>query len=245
MIAHDELAARTSTGQCDWTPLRLPTKGTAEVETFSGGERRASLLAAASSAPDLLLLERRRHHSTPSRRLASKRSSLIQRCNVVDPSPRRVVLDNRGGCIPGSWSHSTAARALRSRANTVWLEQKKAEAGSPRRSGEDRVGARGARSPASEWCADEPRARHAKSKARIGASRKAAPPTPRSVKARQVEINHARPAPSVTTSSDAEHVRRVRRPRLLVEGPDAFLAPPARIVGVIGRTAQATIDVDG
>jgi energy-dependent translational throttle protein EttA len=206
--------------------LRCPP-GDAEVTTLSGGERRrVALCRLLLQRPDLLLLDE------PTNHLDAESVAWLQRFledypgTVVTVTHDRYFLDevagwilelDRGRGIPFEGNYSS------------WLEQK-----------QQRLAAEGRQEAARqrtlerelEWVRQSPRARQAKSKARLSAyeslvaeSREKAPDTAQIV---------LPPGPRLgDLVIDAEHVAKGFGDRLLIESLD-FRLPPGGIVGVIG-----------
>src|ERR1700731_1320574 len=206
--------------------LRCPP-GDAEVANLSGGERRrVALCQLLLQRPDLLLLDE------PTNHLDAESVAWLQRFledypgTVVTVTHDRYFLDevagwilelDRGHGIPFEGNYSG------------WLEQKQArlpgegKPGGPRRRTLERE---------LEWVRQSPRARQAKSKARVSAyealvaqSREKAPETGQIV---------LPPGPRLGDMViDAQHVSKAYGNRLLIEVLD-FRLPPGGIVGVIG-----------
>jgi ATP-binding cassette ChvD family protein len=206
--------------------LRVPP-GETPVATLSGGERRrVALCRLLLSKPDLLLLDE------PTNHLDAESVAWLERFlkeypgTVVAVTHDRYFLDNvagwileldRGRGIPWQGNYSS------------WLEQKQARlaveekhASARRRTLEREL----------EWVRMAPRARQAKSKARIRAyeellaeGEKRLPET--------VEISIP-PGPRLgDVVLEAEHLRKGYGDRLLIDDLD-FSLPPGGIVGVIG-----------
>ena len=153
--------------------LRLP-EGDRDVETLSGGERRrVALCRLLLSSPDLLLLDEPTNHLDAESVDWLERFLADYKGTVVAITHDRYFLDNVAGWI---------LELDRGKGHPVrgqLLLVARAEAGAARDRGEDGVGAAAARSQRElEWVRMSPRARHAKSKARLARVRAAA--TPRS-----------------------------------------------------------------
>ena len=206
--------------------LRCPP-GEASVATLSGGERRrVALCRLLLQRPDLLLLDE------PTNHLDAESVAWLQRFlkdypgTVVTVTHDRYFLDevagwilelDRGHGIPFEGNYSG------------WLEQKQARLAQEGRQEEAR---RRSLERELEWVRQSPRARQAKSKARISAyeslvaqSREKAPETAQIV------------LPSGPRLGDlvveADHVRKGFGNHLLIEEL-SFRLPPGGIVGVIG-----------
>ena len=206
--------------------LRLPD-GDRDVETLSGGERRrVALCRLLLSAPDLLLLDEPTNHLDAESVAWLERFLADYKGTVVAVTHDRYFLDNvagwileldRGKGIPFQGNYSS------------WLEQKQ-----ERLAMEEKQESARRRTLAREleWVRMSPRARHAKSKARLGAYEKLLADE-QNVKLDKVEI-HIPPGPRLgDTVIEAEHVQKGFGERLLVEDL-TFSLPPAGIVGVVG-----------
>jgi ATP-binding cassette ChvD family protein len=206
--------------------LRCPP-GEASVATLSGGERRrVALCRLLLQRPDLLLLDE------PTNHLDAESVAWLQRFlkdypgTVVTVTHDRYFLDevagwilelDRGHGIPYEGNYSG------------WLEQKQARLAQEGRQEEAR---RRTLERELEWVRQSPRARQAKSKARVSAyealvaqSREKAPETAQIV---------LPPGPRLgDLVVEAEHVRKGYGNHLLIEEL-SFRLPPGGIVGVIG-----------
>src|SRR5881394_1929378 len=206
--------------------LRCPP-GEASVDTLSGGERRrVALCRLLLQRPDLLLLDE------PTNHLDAESVAWLQRFlkdypgTVVTVTHDRYFLDevagwilelDRGHGIPYEGNYSG------------WLEQKQARLVQEGRQEEAR---RRTLERELEWVRQSPRARQAKSKARVSAyealvaqSREKAPETAQIV---------LPPGPRLgDLVVDADHLRKAFGDRLLIEEL-SFRLPPGGIVGVIG-----------
>src|SRR6266571_2144195 len=206
--------------------LRLPPPD-AEVAKLSGGERRrVALCRLLLQSPDLLLLDE------PTNHLDAESVAWLERFlddyagTVLAVTHDRYFLDNvagwileldRGHGIPFQGNYSS------------WLEQKQA-----RLAVEEKQESARRRTLAREleWVRMSPRARHAKSKARLAAYEKLYAEE-QAVKLDRVEI-HIPPGPRLgDLVIDADQVQKGFGDRLLVEDL-TFSLPPAGIVGVIG-----------
>jgi ATP-binding cassette ChvD family protein len=206
--------------------LRLP-EGDRDVTTLSGGERRrVALCRLLLSAPDLLLLDEPTNHLDAESVAWLERFLAEYKGTIVAVTHDRYFLDNvagwileldRGRGIPFQGTYSS------------WLEQKQ-----ERLAVEEKTESARRRTLAREleWVRMSPRARHAKSKARLGAYEKLYAEE-QSVRLDKVEI-HIPPGPRLgELVIGAEHVQKGFGDRLLVEDL-TFSLPPAGIVGVIG-----------
>ena len=206
--------------------LRCPP-GEASVDTLSGGERRrVALCRLLLQRPDLLLLDE------PTNHLDAESVAWLQRFlkdypgTVVTVTHDRYFLDevagwilelDRGHGIPYEGNYSG------------WLEQKQARLETEGRQEEAR---RRTLERELEWVRQSPRARQAKSKARISAydalvaqSREKAPETAQIV---------LPPGPRLgDLVVEAAHVRKGFDNHLLIEDLN-FRLPPGGIVGIIG-----------
>jgi ATP-binding cassette ChvD family protein len=206
--------------------LRCPP-GDTPVASLSGGERRrVALCRLLLQRPDLLLLDE------PTNHLDAESVAWLQRFlrdypgTVVTVTHDRYFLDevagwilelDRGHGIPYEGNYSG------------WLEQKQARLAQEGRQEEAR---RRTLERELEWVRQSPRARQAKSKARVSAyeslvaqSREKAPETVQIV---------LPPGPRLgDLVVEAEHVKKGFGDRLLIEDLD-FRLPPGGIVGIIG-----------
>jgi ATP-binding cassette ChvD family protein len=206
--------------------LRLPPAD-ADVSTLSGGERRrVALCRLLLSAPDMLLLDE------PTNHLDAESVAWLERFlagfpgTVLAVTHDRYFLDNvagwileldRGHGIPFQGNYSS------------WLEQKQArlaveekQASARRRTLEREL----------EWVRMAPRARHAKSKARLAAYEQLLAQEA-SVRLDTVEI-HIPAGPRLgDVVVEAAGLRKGFGERLLIDGL-SFSLPPGGIVGVIG-----------
>ena len=206
--------------------LRLPP-GDADVTKLSGGERRrVALCRLLLSSPDLLLLDE------PTNHLDAESVAWLERflhdypgC-VIAVTHDRYFLDNvagwileldRGQGIPFEGNYSS------------WLEQKQA-----RLAVEEKQASARQRTLAREleWVQASPKARQAKSKARLAAYEQMLAEE-QNVKLDTVEI-HIPPGPRLgDVVVVAEHVKKGFGDRLLIEDL-SFNLPPNGIVGIIG-----------
>jgi len=206
--------------------LRL-AEGDRGVETLSGGERRrVALCRLLLSAPDLLLLDEPTNHLDAESVFWLERFLGDYKGTVVAVTHDRYFLDNVAGWI----LELDRGRGLPFQGNySSWLEQKQ-----ERLAVEEKQESARRRTLAREleWVRASPRARHAKSKARLGAYERLLAEE-QDVKLDRVEI-HIPPGPRLgDVVIEAEHVRKGFGDRLLVDDL-TFSLPPAGIVGVIG-----------
>jgi len=206
--------------------LRLPD-GDRDVTTLSGGERRrVALCRLLLSAPDLLLLDEPTNHLDAESVFWLERFLADYRGTVVAVTHDRYFLDNVAGWI----LELDRGRGIPYQGNySGWLEQKRA-----RLAQEEKQASARQRTLAREleWVRASPRARHAKSKARLGAYERLLAEE-ENVKLDRVEI-HIPPGPRLgDVVIEAAGVAKGFGDRLLFEEL-TFSLPPAGIVGVIG-----------
>ena len=206
--------------------LRSPP-GDADVTKLSGGEkRRVALTRLLLSKPDILLLDE------PTNHLDAESVAWLERYLVEYPgcimlvTHDRYFLDNitkwtleldRGQGVPYEGNYSS------------WLEQKAKRLEVEK--GQEEAKARTLKREL-EWIRSSPKARQAKSKARISAYEQLA------AEAGREEVGRAQitipPGPRLgDTVVVAEGLRKAFGDRLLIEGLN-FKLPPGGIVGVIG-----------
>jgi energy-dependent translational throttle protein EttA len=206
--------------------LRLPD-GDRDVETLSGGERRrVALCRLLLSAPDLLLLDEPTNHLDAESVAWLERFLADYKGTVVAVTHDRYFLDNVAGWI----LELDRGRGIPFQGNySSWLEQKQARLAAEEKQASAR---RRTLERELEWVRLSPRARQAKSKARLGAYERLLAEEER-VKLDRVEI-HIPPGPRLgDVVIEAEGVRKGYGDRLLVDDL-TFSLPPAGIVGVIG-----------
>jgi ATP-binding cassette ChvD family protein len=206
--------------------LRLPD-GDRDVSTLSGGERRrVALCRLLLQAPDLLLLDEPTNHLDAESVLWLERFLGDYRGTVVAVTHDRYFLDNVAGWI----LELDRGRGIPYQGNySGWLEQKQERLAHEEKTESAR---RRTLQRELEWVRMAPRARHAKSKARLGAYERLLAEE-QSVKLDRVEI-HIPPGPRLgDLVIDADGVSKGFGDRLLFEGL-TFSLPPAGIVGVIG-----------
>jgi ATP-binding cassette ChvD family protein len=206
--------------------LRLPD-GDRDVTTLSGGERRrVALCRLLLSAPDLLLLDEPTNHLDAESVRWLERFLADYRGTVVAVTHDRYFLDNVAGWI----LELDRGRGIPFQGNySSWLEQKQARlaAEESHESARRRTLAREL-----EWVRMSPRARHAKSKARLASYERLLAEEER-VKLDRVEI-HIPPGPRLgELVLEAQGLSKAYGERLLFENL-SFSLPPAGIVGVIG-----------
>jgi energy-dependent translational throttle protein EttA len=206
--------------------LRLPD-GARDVTTLSGGERRrVALCRLLLSAPDLLLLDEPTNHLDAESVFWLERFLAGYKGTVMAVTHDRYFLDNVAGWI----LELDRGRGIPFEGNySSWLEQKQV-----RLAAEEKQESARRRTLAREleWVRMSPRARHAKSKARL-ASYERLLAEEQNVKLDRVEL-HIPPGPRLgDVVIEASHVQKGFGDRLLVEDL-TFSLPPAGIVGVIG-----------
>jgi ATP-binding cassette ChvD family protein len=206
--------------------LRLP-EGDRDVTTLSGGERRrVALCRLLLSSPDLLLLDEPTNHLDAESVFWLERFLADYKGTVVAVTHDRYFLDNvagwileldRGKGIPYEGNYSG------------WLEQKQARLAIEEKQSSAR---QRTLQRELEWVRLAPKARHAKSKARLGAYEKLLADED-NVKLDKVEI-HIPPGPRLgDVVIEADGVSKGFGDRLLFENL-TFSLPPTGIVGVIG-----------
>ncbi len=206
--------------------LRLP-EGDRDVTSLSGGERRrVALCRLLLSAPDLLLLDEPTNHLDAESVFWLERFLAEYKGTVVAVTHDRYFLDNVAGWI----LELDRGRGIPYEGNySGWLEQKQArlQIEEKQSSARQRTLAREL-----EWVRLAPKARHAKSKARLGAYEKLLAEED-AVRLDKVEI-HIPPGPRLgDVVIEAKGVSKGFGDRLLFENLE-FSLPPAGIVGVIG-----------
>jgi len=206
--------------------LRVP-EGDRDVTTLSGGERRrVALCRLLLSAPDLLLLDEPTNHLDVESVAWLERFLAEYRGTVVAVTHDRYFLDNVAGWI----LELDRGRGIPFRGNySSWLEQKQARLAAE---GKQASARRRTLARELEWVRMSPKARHAKSKARITAYERLFAEE-QSVRLDRVEIH----IPSGPRLGDlvvqADGVAKGFGDRLLVEDL-TFSLPPGGIVGVVG-----------
>jgi ATP-binding cassette ChvD family protein len=206
--------------------LRLPD-GDRDVETLSGGEkRRVALCRLLLASPDLLLLDEPTNHLDAESVAWLERFLADYPGTVVAVTHDRYFLDNVAGWI----LELDRGRGIPYEGNySGWLEQKSARLAHEEKTESAR---QRALKQELEWVRASPRARHAKSKARLTAYEKLLADEG-NVKLERVEIH----IPAGPRLGDlvvrADGVAKGFGDRLLVEDM-SFNLPPGGIVGVIG-----------
>jgi energy-dependent translational throttle protein EttA len=190
--------------------LRVPD-GDRDVTTLSGGERRrVALCRLLLSAPDLLLLDEPTNHLDAESVAWLERFLADYKGTVMAVTHDRYFLDNVAGWI----LELDRGRGIPFQGNySSWLEQKQ-----ERLAVEEKQESARRRTLAREleWVRMSPRARHAKSKARLGSYEKLLAEE-QAVKLDRVEI-HIPPGPRLgDLVIDAEHVQKGFGDSLLVE----------------------------
>jgi ATP-binding cassette ChvD family protein len=206
--------------------LRCPP-GDSSVENLSGGEkRRVALCRLLLEKPDLLLLDEPTNHLDAESVAWLERTLQEYEGTVVLVTHDRYFLDNvtgwileldRGKGVPYEGNYSS------------WLEQKQKRLAQEARE-------EGARQKALaselEWIRASPRARQAKSKARISAYESMLAQT-RDGPSGEAQIVIPAPPRLGDVVVEAEHLRKGYGDRLLINDLE-FKLPPGGIVGVIG-----------
>jgi ATP-binding cassette ChvD family protein len=206
--------------------LRLPD-GDRDVTTLSGGERRrVALCRLLLSGPDLLLLDEPTNHLDAESVAWLERFLAEYAGTVVAVTHDRYFLDNVAGWI----LELDRGRGIPYQGNySGWLGQKQA-----RLAGEEKQESARRRALAREleWVRSSPKARHAKSKARLAAYERLLAEE-RNIRLDRVEI-HIPAGPRLgDVVVEADSVSKGFGDRLLVEEM-TFSLPRGGIVGVIG-----------
>jgi sulfate-transporting ATPase len=206
--------------------LRCPP-GETKVEILSGGEkRRVALCRLLLMKPDILLLDEPTNHLDAESVGWLERHLQQYAGTVIAVTHDRYFLDNvagwileldRGEGIPWKGNYSS------------WLEQKRERLRREEKQESDR---QKTLERELEWIRMAPKARHAKSKARIN-SYEALLAQQNEQRTRELEI-YIPPGPRLgAVVIEADGVSKAYGERLLVEGM-TFKLPPGGIVGVIG-----------
>jgi sulfate-transporting ATPase len=206
--------------------LRCPP-GETKVEVLSGGEkRRVALCRLLLMKPDILLLDEPTNHLDAESVGWLERHLQQYAGTVIAVTHDRYFLDNvagwileldRGEGIPWKGNYSS------------WLEQKQERLRREEKQESDR---QKTLERELEWIRMAPKARHAKSKARIN-SYEALLAQQNEQRARELEIYIPAGPRLGAVVIEAEGVSKAYGDRLLVEGM-TFKLPPGGIVGVIG-----------
>ena len=206
--------------------LRLPP-GDADVDPLSGGEkRRVALCRLLLSAPDMLLLDE------PTNHLDAESVAWMQRFlhdfpgTVVTVTHDRYFLDEVAGWI----LELDRGRGIPYQGNySNWLEQKQKRL---EQEGRQEASRQRALARELEWVRASPRARQAKSKARLGAYETLLAQSREKVQQTgQITIPAGPRLGDVVI--EAEHLSKAFGDRLLI-GDLSFRLPPGGLVGVIG-----------
>jgi ATP-binding cassette ChvD family protein len=206
--------------------LRLP-EGDRDVASLSGGEcRRVALCRLLLSSPDLLLLDEPTNHLDAESVAWLERFLADYRGTVVAVTHDRYFLDNVAGWI----LELDRGRGIPYQGNySGWLEQKQARLATEEKQVSTR---RKALARELEWVRSSPKARHAKSRARLGAYERLLAED-QAVKLENVEI-HIPAGPRLgDVVVEATELRKGFGERLLIDDL-SFSLPPGGIVGVIG-----------
>ncbi|HEY7380537.1 MAG TPA: energy-dependent translational throttle protein EttA [Gaiella sp.] len=206
--------------------LRLPD-GDRDVTTLSGGERRrVALCRLLLSSPDLLLLDEPTNHLDAESVAWLERFLETYKGTVIAVTHDRYFLDNVAGWI----LELDRGRGIPFEGNySSWLEQKEARLAHEEKQAQAR---RRTLRRELEWVRMSPAARHAKSKARLGAYERLLAEE-ETVRLDTVEI-HIPAGPRLgDVVVEADRVSKGFGDRLLVEDL-SFSLPPGGIVGVIG-----------
>jgi sulfate-transporting ATPase len=206
--------------------LRLP-EGERDVTTLSGGERRrVALCRLLLAAPDLLLLDEPTNHLDAESVAWLERFLAEYKGTVVGVTHDRYFLDNVAGWI----LELDRGRGIPFRGNySSWLEQKQA-----RLAAEEKQESARRRTLAREleWVRMSPRARHAKSKARLAAyERLFAEEQTKRLDRVEIHIPAGQRLGDVVV--EAEGLAKGYGDRLLFEDL-TFSLPRGGIVGVVG-----------
>jgi energy-dependent translational throttle protein EttA len=197
------------------------------VTSLSGGERRrVALCRLLLSAPELLLLDEPTNHLDAESVLWLERFLAEYKGTVVAVTHDRYFLDNVAGWI----LELDRGRGIPYQGNySGWLEQKQTRLAQEEKQSSAR---QRTLQRELEWVQLAPKARHAKSKARLGAYERLLADE-EAVRLDRVEI-HIPPGPRLgDVVIEAAGVAKGFGDRLLFENLE-FSLPPAGIVGVIG-----------
>lgn len=206
--------------------LRCPP-GDTPVKVLSGGERRrVALCRLLLQKPDILLLDEPTNHLDAETVAWLERHLQEYPGTVIAVTHDRYFLDNVAGWI----LELDRGRGIPYKGNySGWLEQKKARLMMEEKQESERIRTL---ERELEWIRMAPRARHAKSRARIQAyERLLSQENEKAV--RELEI-YLPPGPRLgNVVIEAEHVYKGYGDRLLIEDM-SFSLPPGGIIGIIG-----------
>jgi len=206
--------------------LRCPA-GDTPVKVLSGGERRrVALCRLLLQKPDILLLDEPTNHLDAETVAWLERHLQEYPGTVIAVTHDRYFLDNVAGWI----LELDRGRGIPYKGNySGWLEQKKARLMTEEKQESERLRTL---ERELEWIRMAPRARHAKSKARIQAYERLLSQENEKA-ARELEI-YLPPGPRLgNLVIEAEHVYKGYGDRLLIEDM-SFSLPPGGIIGIIG-----------
>ncbi len=206
--------------------LRCPP-GDTPVRVLSGGERRrVALCRLLLQKPDILLLDEPTNHLDAETVAWLERHLQAYPGTVIAVTHDRYFLDNVAGWI----LELDRGRGIPYKGNySSWLEQKQARLRVEEKSESERVRTL---QRELEWIRMAPRARHAKSKARIQAYENLLGQSYEKL-ARDLEI-YIPPGPRLgKLVVEAEHVSKGYGERLLMDDM-SFSLPPGGIIGIIG-----------
>ncbi|MEW6505812.1 MAG: energy-dependent translational throttle protein EttA [Chloroflexota bacterium] len=206
--------------------LRCPP-GDTPVKVLSGGERRrVALCRLLLQKPDILLLDEPTNHLDAETVAWLERHLQEYPGTVIAVTHDRYFLDNVAGWI----LELDRGRGIPYKGNySGWLEQKKARLMMEEKQESERIRTL---ERELEWIRMAPRARHAKSKARIQAYERLLSQESEKA-ARDLEI-YIPPGPRLgNVVIEAEHVYKGYGDRLLMEDM-SFSLPPGGIIGIIG-----------
>ena len=206
--------------------LRCPP-GEARVETLSGGERRrVALCRLLLQHPDLLLLDEPTNHLDAESVAWLERFLLEYDGTVMAVTHDRYFLDNVAGWI----LELDRGRGIPFKGNyTAWLEQKEKRLALEEK---QEVARQRELARELEWIRESPRARQAKSRARVTAYETLLAESRERVPGQTQIVIPAGPRLGEVVAV-AEHLRKGYGERLLVEDL-GFRVPPGAIVGIIG-----------
>jgi len=206
--------------------LRCPP-GDTPIKVLSGGERRrVALCRLLLQKPDILLLDEPTNHLDAETVAWLERHLQEYPGTVIAVTHDRYFLDNVAGWI----LELDRGRGIPYKGNySGWLEQKKARLMVEEKQESERIRTL---ERELEWIRMAPRARHAKSKARIQAYEQMLSQESEKA-ARDLEI-YIPPGPRLgNVVVEAEHVYKGYGDRLLIEDMN-FSLPPGGIIGIIG-----------